>query len=252
MADLSGKVAFITGGARGIGRGCSVELARRGAGIAICDFQMSADVEETLSAVRSISGRIEFFAADVADRAAVERAFAGTVERFGRLDILVNNAALTVRKPLLDLETSDVERVWGAILWGTFHCTQIAARRMVRQGEGGNIVMISSVLAEKPFPASSLYNGAKASVNQMARTWAAELAEYRIRVNVIEPGWIDTPGERAFATEAEIEERGRELPLGRLGTAEEIGKAVAYLVSDDASYVTGACLRVDGGIMLPK
>ena len=252
MTDLSGKIAFITGGARGIGRGCAVELARRGAGIAICDFRMSAAVEETLSEVRSLGRPVEFFVADVADRAAVEHAFAGTIERFGRLDILVNNAALTVRKPLLDLETSDVDRVWGSILWGTFHCTQIAARRMVRQGEGGNIVMISSVLAEKPFPTSSLYNGAKAGVNQMARTWAAELAEYRIRVNVIEPGWIDTPGERAFATEAEIEERGRELPLGRLGTAEEIGKAVAYLISEDASYVTGACLRVDGGIMLPK
>ncbi|MGH9664406.1 MAG: SDR family NAD(P)-dependent oxidoreductase [Bryobacteraceae bacterium] len=249
--NLSGRVTFITGGARGIGRGCALELARRGADIAVCDLALSGAAEETVYEVRSLGRQIEFFEADVADRAGVDRAIAATVMRLGRLDILVNNAALTVRKPLLELETADVARVWGAILWGTFHCTQVAARQMVRQGEGGNIVMISSVLAEKPFPTSSLYNGAKAGVNQMARTWAAELAPHGIRVNVIEPGWIDTPGERAFATEAEIEERGGKLPLGRLGTAEEIGKTVAYLVSAEASYVTGACLRVDGGIMLP-
>lgn len=250
--SLSGKVAFITGGARGIGRGCALELAARGADVAICDFELSDNAQETLASVRALGRRAEFFAADVANRAAVEAAFAGIVERLGRLDILVNNAALTVRKPLVELEPADVEIVWGAILWGTFHCSQLGARQMLRQGEGGNIVMISSVHAVRPYVRSSLYNGAKAGLNQMARTWAAELAPHGIRVNVIEPGWIDTPGERAFATEEEIQEEAKTLPLGRLGKPEEIGKAVAYLVSDEAAYVTGTCLRVDGGIVLQR
>ena len=123
---------------------------------------------------------------------------------------------------------------------------------MISQGSGGNIVVISSVLAHIPYVESSPYNGAKAAVNQMARTWALELAPHRIRVNTIEPGWIDTPGERAFATEEQLREEGAKLPLGRLGRPEEIAKAVAFLVSDDAAYITGSTLRVDGAITLVK
>jgi len=138
------------------------------------------------------------------------------------------------------------------ILWGTFHCSQFAARQMAASGRGGSIVMISSVHAERAFPRSTSYNGAKAAVNQMALTWAAELAPHRIRVNVIEPGWTDTPGERTFYTEEQIREEGARLPLGRLGTPAEIARAARFLVSPDASYITGAILRVDGGIVLPK
>jgi glucose 1-dehydrogenase len=122
---------------------------------------------------------------------------------------------------------------------------------MIRQGGGGSIVMISSVHAFRPYANSSAYNGAKAAVNQMAFTWAIEVAPQGIRVNVIEPGWIDTPGERSSASEAAIEEAAGKLLMGRLGRAEEIAKAVVFLASDDASYITGACLRVDGGFVLP-
>jgi glucose 1-dehydrogenase len=190
--------------------------------------------------------------ADVADRAAVAKLVEDACAELGGIDILVNNAAFSVRKPLLELEVAEVERVWSVIQWGTFHASQLAARRMVAQGRGGSIVMISSVHAERPFALSTAYNGAKAAINHMARTWAVELAQYGIRVNVIEPGWIDTPGERAFYSQEQIRERGPKLPLGRLGRPEEIAAAVAYLVSGDAAYVTGACLRVDGGIVLPR
>jgi glucose 1-dehydrogenase len=121
---------------------------------------------------------------------------------------------------------------------------------MIADRRPGNIVVIGSVLGHIPFVSSSPYNGAKAAVNQMARTWALELAPNRIRVNVVEPGWVDTPGERNFATEAQIQSEGEKLPLGRLGHPEEIAKAVAFLVSEDASYITGSTLRVDGGISL--
>jgi glucose 1-dehydrogenase len=182
----------------------------------------------------------------------MERMMEETASRFGSVDILINNAAKSIRKPLIELEVADVEKVWNVILWGTFHCSQLAARRMVAQGTGGNIVMISSVHASRAFPNSTAYNGAKAAVNHMAATWASELANDRIRVNVIEPGWIDTPGEREFFTEEQIREEGRKLPMKRLGTPEEIARAVRFLVSEDGSYITGACLRVDGGIVLVR
>jgi len=153
--------------------------------------------------------------------------------------------------PLVDLDVADVQKVWDVALWGVFHCSQLAARQMLKQGSG-SIVVISSVHAEKPFPNNTAYNGAKAAVNHMALTWAAELAKDNIRVNVIEPGWTDTPGERNYYTEEQILEEGRKLPLGRLGKPEEIAKAVRFLVSDEGAYITGSCLRVDGGILLPR
>jgi glucose 1-dehydrogenase len=250
--SLAGRVALITGGARGIGGATACELARRGADIAICDLSPCAAATPVIEEVRAQGRRVLYREADVADRAAVAKLVEDACAELGGIDILVNNAAFSVRKPLLELEVAEVERVWNVIQWGTFHASQLAARRMVAQGRGGSIVMISSVHAARPFALSTAYNGAKAAINHMARTWAVELAQYGIRVNAIEPGWIDTPGERAFYSQEQIREQGRKLLLGRLGRPEEIAAAVAYLVSGDAAYVTGACLRVDGGIVLPR
>jgi glucose 1-dehydrogenase len=249
--SLSGKVALVTGGARGIGQAVAVELARCGADVAFCDIRESELAADTLSAIRRTGRSARYFRTSVADRAGLELLFKDLLNEFGRLDILVNNAAINIRKPLVDLEVTDVQRVWDVALWGVFHCSQLAARQMVKQG-GGSIVVISSVHAEKPFPNSTAYNGAKAAVNHMALTWAAELAAAKIRVNVIEPGWTDTPGERTYYTEEQIREEGRKLPLGRLAKPEEIASAVRYLVSDEAAYITGTCMRVDGGILLPR
>ena len=249
---LTGKVGVITGGSRGIGAAVAIELARHGADIAFCDISPPAEAEDTLRQIQELGRRALFFQANAGDRAAVERMMTETVDRLGSIDILVNNAAKSIRKPFLDLEPADVEQVWNVILWGTFHCSQLAARHMVAKGQGGNIVMISSVHAYRPFPNSTAYNGAKAGVNHMAATWAAELAQHRIRVNVIEPGWIDTPGERRFFGDDQIRQEGQKLPLHRLGTPEEIARAVRFLVSDDGSYITGTVLRVDGGYVLPR
>ena len=249
---LAGRVAVITGGARGIGAATAVELARHGADISFCDISPRAEAEHTIRQIEELGRRTLFFQASAGDRPAMERMFTETAEQLGSIDILVNNAAKSIRKPLLELDTADVEQVWNVILWGTFHCSQLAARRMVAQGRGGNMVMISSVHAYRAFPNSTAYNGGKAAVNHMALTWAAELAQHRIRVNVIEPGWIDTPGERAFTSEERLREEGGKLPLGRLGTPAEIASAVRFLVSEDGSYVTGSILRVDGGIALAR
>jgi glucose 1-dehydrogenase len=247
--NLQGKTAVVTGAARGIGQAVALELAERGANVAICDWQ---DAAETLIAIEKHGVCALFERRDVGDRKQMGEFFEAVREELGRVDILVNNAAQSIRKPLVELEIGDVQKTWGATLWGVFHCSQLAARMMIAQGGQGNIVMIGSVLAHIPYVNSSPYNGAKAAVAQMACTWALELAPHGIRVNTIEPGWIDTPGERNFATEEQIREEGAKLPLGRLGRPDEIAKAVAFLVSDDASYITGSTLRVDGAVTLVK
>lgn len=245
-------VAMITGAARGIGQAAAVALAKQGFDLAICDLQPAGNPPETVRLVRETGRQAFYQRCDVSSREQVETFFAGTLQSLGRLDVLVNNAALNIRKPLVELEVEDVARVWAVSQWGVFHCSQLAARQMIRQGNGGVIIVISSVHAEQPYACSTSYNGAKAAVNQMARTWAVELAPHRIRVNAIEPGWTDTPGERTFFTEEQIQEEGRKLPLGRLARPDEIAAAVCFLASDQAAYITGSILRVDGGIVLPR
>jgi glucose 1-dehydrogenase len=249
--SLDGKVAVITGGARGIGQATAAELARSGADVIFCDICKPEQATETLELIGGFHRKGRFIRADVGDRSQVEEMFREVVSEFGRIDILVNNAALNIRKPLIDLDVEDVQRVWSVALWGVFHCSQIAARQMVRQ-QAGSIVVISSVHAVRPFPNNTAYNGAKAAVNHMARTWAAELVGDGIRVNVIEPGWTDTPGERTLYSEEQIQREGSQLPMGRLASPADIAKAVRFLVSEEAAYITGSCLRVDGGLLLPR
>ncbi|HIE50809.1 MAG TPA: 3-oxoacyl-ACP reductase FabG [Armatimonadetes bacterium] len=249
---LEGKVALVTGSSRGIGRGCALELARAGARVTVNYRRHSEEAAEVAALIRDLGREALVVQADVSRREEVERLVAATVERWGRIDILVNNVAHSIRKPFLELTEEDMRQVLDASLMSVFFCSQEAARDMVRRGEGGSIIVISSVHSFIPFANSLPYNTAKAGINQMAYTLAVELAEHRIRVNVIEPGWIDTPGEREFRTEEQIQAEGRKLPWGRLGRSEEIGKAVVFLASADADYITGACLRVDGGFWFPR
>ncbi len=245
---MTGKVAWITGGSQGIGQGCAVELARAGCDIAFCDIGAEA---ETIRLVEALGRRALFVEGDVSNRESMEAVAQRIMNTYGRLDILVNNAAFGVRKAFLDLEIADVERVWAVALWGVFHCSQIAARLMAKAANGGSIISISSVHAERAFPMSTAYNAAKSGVNAMTLTWASELAQYKIRVNAIEPGWTDTPGERRYFSEELIREEGKKLPLGRLAEPAEIGKAARFLASEDAAYITGTILKVDGGFRLP-
>lgn len=251
QGSLEHKVAIVTGGTRGIGRAVAVELARRGANVTISGRDHADEAIEAVREIERLGQRALFFQGDVADREQDARMVEQTSQILGSVDILINNAAINIRKPLLELDVEDVEKTWGVTLWGVFHCSQLAARQMVQQGKGGSIVNISSVHAHRAYPNSTAYNGAKAAINQMAATWAVELAPHDIRVNTIEPGWIDTPGERRYLSEHQIHENGKRLLMGRLGRADEIAKGVAYLVGPDASYITGTCLRIDGGFVLP-
>jgi glucose 1-dehydrogenase len=247
---FAGKVALVTGGNRGIGKGCALELARRGADVCLNYRGHAEEAEEVARQVRALGRRALVFQADVAERAACRAMVERTVAEFGRLDVVVANAAYSIRKPFLEMEEEDMAATFAVTLWGAFHVAQFGARQMARQCEGGSIVFISSVHAVVPVPNSVAYNISKAGMNQMARTMAAELARLRIRVNVVEPGWTDTPGERAFATEEELQAGGKRMPLGRLATIEDIAYGVAYLASPEADYVTGTVLRIDGGFVV--
>lgn len=250
LGRLEGKIALVTGASRGIGRGIVLYLAAEGSDLVINYRSHSGEAEEVAQEVARLGRRSLVWQCDVADRDAVSEMIAGAVAYFGRLDIAVANAAISIRESVIEASWENVQQVIQVSQFGVFHTCQLAAQQMVRQGEGGKIVIISSVLEEIPALNSAAYNMAKAAINHLGRTMAAELARHRINVNMVNPGWIDTPGERRFATEEQLQEGGRRIPWGRLGTPEDIGPVVAFLASDDADYVTGATLRVDGGMLL--
>ena len=259
MQRLEGKVALITGAARGIGRGIALCLAEEGADIVVNDISPTAgtdveDAQSTAAAVEDLGRQALVHYADVSDREQVAGMIEAGAAHFGHIDIVVANAAVTIRELTLEAHWENVLRTVEVTQFGVYHTCRMAARQMVTQiavgRRGGKIIIISSVLAQIPKVTSAPYNMAKAAVAQLGRTLAAELAEYHINVNVIYPGWIDTPGEHILHTEEELQAAPKFIPWGRMGTPRDIGRAAVYLASDDADYVTGSILQVDGGFTL--
>jgi glucose 1-dehydrogenase len=251
QADLKGSVALVTGGSLGIGRASCIALARAGAQVAVNYRSHAEEAEQVVQAVRDSGSQAIKIQADVADQQAVERMVAQVVDHFGRLDIAIGNAAYSDREPFVEADMAGFRRTIEVTMWGAFYLTRSAAREMIRQGLRGSIVLVSSPHANIPVGGAMAYNMAKAAVEAMARTAALELANHQIRVNVIQPGWIDTPGERKYASEEALQRAGRRIPLGRLGTAEEIAQSIMFLCDPRNEYTTGATLLVDGGISLP-
>lgn len=247
---LANKIALVTGGGRGIGLGCAMELARAGADIVLNDRPGSPDLADAAEQIRALGRRCEAVEADAHSREGCEGLMAKALEAFGRIDILVSNPAVSIRSDFLDYEPEVFERIVKGTLIAGFHISQLVGRHMVERGGGGKIVFISSVHADRPYGRSAAYNASKSGLNHMARTIAAELIRHKINVNTIEPGWIDTPGERGTFGDEMIAREEKKLPWGRIGTPEDIGKAAVFLCSDDADYVTGTVLRVDGGFVL--
>jgi glucose 1-dehydrogenase len=249
---FEGKVALVTGAARGIGRGVALCLAEEGANIIVNDLPPleGSGARATVREIEALGRQALAYDADISDRDQVAALFAAGVAHFGRIDVVVANAAFSIREPVIEARWEHVLRTLEVTQFGVYHTCQAAAQQMVKQGGGGKIVIIGSILGEIPFPNSAAYNMGKAAVNHLGRTLAAELTAHRINVNVINPGYIDTPGERKFATEEQIVQAARNIPWGRLGTPRDIGRAVAYLASDDADYITGSALVVDGGYKL--
>lgn len=244
--NLAGKTALVTGAGRGIGKGCALELAASGAQVVINDRPGSPDLLQTAEEIRSAGRTCHVFEADIFSREGCKRFVEYAIETCGRINILISNPAYSRRCAFLDYPAEEFERTLAGTLTSGFHLSQLVARQMVEQGDGGKIVFISSVQAEMPIALSVAYGAAKAGLNHMMRTIAVELSPYRINVNAIEPGWIDTPGERVAFSEEVMAEEGQRLPWRRLGTPADIGQAAAFLASDAADYITGAVLPVDG------
>ncbi len=246
---LAGRTAIVTGGGSGIGLGCALELARNGADIILNDRPGSDDLATAVTKIQSLGRECRPIEANIFEREGCEELVNTAIEQAGKIDILISNPAFSRRENFLDYCPDLFEKTLQGTLLSGFHMSQLVARHMVERGEGGKLVFISSVHAEIPFARSVAYGAAKAGLNSMTQTIAVELFDHRINANCIEPGWIDTPGERKAFTEETIAEGARKLPWGRLGTPHDIGCAATFLASSDSDYITGSMLRVDGGII---
>jgi len=244
--NLSGKVALVTGASRGIGRAIALEMAKSGANVAVNCLCADDDSHEMEKMLRATGRQVLVCCGDVADYKALESNVVEIVDAFGHLDIAVANAAYSAREPFCAAELTEFRRTLDVTMWGAFNLFRVAANQMIRQSSGGAILAVSSPHAFIAVPGAMAYNMAKAAVDQMARTAAVELAEHRIRVNILYPGWTDTPGERRFNNEEQIAAARQHLLWKRLARPEEIARAAVFLCDPTNDYISGSSLIVDG------
>jgi 3-oxoacyl-[acyl-carrier protein] reductase len=243
---LAGKVALVTGAQQGIGRALAIAVAREGADVAVNFLDDAAAAERVAQEVRALGRRAVVVQADVARRPDVEAMVTTVVKEIGPPDILMNNAGVFPRSPFLELDEREWDHVLGVNLKGSFLCAQAAARAMVAAGRGGAIVNLASS-AVRGDPRGVHYSASKAGVVGMTRAMALALAPHRVRVNAIAPGTTDTAQPRYGNTEAELAERARQIPLGRMAQPEEIARVAVFLASDDAVFITGEVIHANGG-----
>lgn len=247
---LKGKTAIVTGSSQGIGLGCALEMAKQGAEIILNDRPGSDILADAVKEVEKLGVPAHGVEADAYTREGAQSITDAAMQRFGKIDILVSVPGFNLRDSFLDFDPDNFEKNIAGVLTAGFHMSQLSARQMVKRGQGGKIIFISSVLAEVANARCLAYTAGKAGLNQMMRLIAVEMFDHRINVNAIEPGWIDTPGERISYDEETMAAEARKLPWGRMGTPEDIGKAATFLASADADYITGVSLPVDGGYKL--
>lgn len=244
---LEGKVAIITGAARGIGKATAEKFLKEGANVVVCDInidQVNAAVEE----LKSISDKVIGIKVDVTNRADVDEMIKVTLDKFGKIDCLVNNAGITADNTLLKMSEEEWDRVININLKGVFNCGQAAAKVMSEQGYGV-ILNASSVVGLYGNYGQTNYAATKWGVIGMTKTWAKELGKKGVRVNAVAPGFILTPMTEKMP-EKVLDMMKEKAPIKRLGMPEDIANAYAFLASDEASFITGTVLSVDGGIVL--
>jgi glucose 1-dehydrogenase len=247
--ELEGKVALVTGAGSGIGYAIAERFADEGAAVAIDFLGHGEDAQALARGLNAAGAQAVALEADVADAAAVKALVAQIIERFGRLDVLVNNAGIEKSQPLLEIDEASWDRTLAVDLKGPFLCLQAAARRMKETG-GGSIVNISSIHEDFPFPSYAPYAAAKGGLRMLMRNAALVLAPLGIRVNNIAPGAIATPINAAtLADPAKVQRLKEIVPLQRMGKPEEVAEVALFLASDRSSYVTGSTYFVDGGIV---
>jgi 3-oxoacyl-[acyl-carrier protein] reductase len=246
MFDLSGKVALVTGASRGIGRAIAERLAGQGA--VVVAAARGDNASASAKAIVEHGGRAEAIGVDVTDRAALEQVPGQIIEKHGRLDIVVSNAGITRDQLLMRMKHDDWDAVIATNLTATFTLAQAAIRPMLKQ-RAGRIIAISSVVGQVGNAGQANYAASKAGLIGFAKALAREVASRNITVNVIAPGMIDTDMTRAIAEKAHTD-WAAQIPLGRLGTADDVAAAACFLASDEAAYITGHVLSVNGGMYM--
>ena len=245
---LTGKTAVVTGGSRGIGRAICIELAKQGANVVV-NYSGSVDkAKQVVSEIEQLGAKAIAVQANVADSAAVDSMMKQAIEVFGTLDILVNNAGITRDNLLMRMKEQEWDEVVDTNLKGVFLCTKAVTRQMMKQ-RAGRIINISSIVGVAGNPGQANYVAAKAGVIGLTKTCAQELASRNILVNAIAPGFITT--EMTDSLPEELKEAMlKQIPLAKLGQPEDVAKAVVFFASDQANYITGQTLHIDGGLVM--
>ena len=246
MLNLSGKVALVTGASRGIGAAIATTLAAQGA--VVVAAARGTNAEGTVADITLKGGKAEAVGLDVTDSAAVDAAVSGAVAKHGRIDILVNNAGITRDQLMMRMKRADWDAVIATNLTAAYSCTQAVLRPMIKQ-RGGRIITIGSVVGQMGNAGQVNYAASKAGLIGMAKALAREVASRGITVNVVAPGMIDTDMTRAITEKAQVD-WAAQIPLGRLGTVDDVAAAVCFLASDEAAYITGHVLSVNGGMYM--
>ncbi len=247
---LQGKVALVTGAASGIGEAIALRFAAEG-GHVVINFHPGGhhDGSDVQAAIAKKGQSALVIGANIDQRAEVENMFQQTLAKFGRLDIVVNNAGIEIKKPFIEVTDAEWNKVLRVNLYGAFLVTQAAARQMVKQGQGGKIIFVSSVHEDIPFPGYTSYCASKGAIRMMMRNLAMELAQYKINVNNIAPGAIATPINQKVLDDPQQKKNAlSEIPWGRFGKPEEVAAVAAFLASQEADYVTGSTYYIDGGL----